>query len=128
MLKNSLFLRNLKGVVKIQVVQSNSYHNTQGCSSLENVGGWEVLKGAGAPEDTGRKPQSWATLRPVRNLVPPARFQRATFRLGGGRSMQLSYGSTKNSARIQESEVRRKWLRRQLCRRRQALLSHSQIA
>jgi hypothetical protein len=26
-------------------------------------------------------------------LVPPARFQRATFRLGGGRSMQLSYGS-----------------------------------
>jgi hypothetical protein len=32
----------------------------------------------------------------VRNtkMVPPARFQRATFRLGGGRSMQLSYGST----------------------------------
>jgi hypothetical protein len=29
----------------------------------------------------------------LRNLVPPARFQRATFRLGGGRSMQLSYGS-----------------------------------
>ena len=27
-------------------------------------------------------------------MVPPARFQRATFRLGGGRSMQLSYGST----------------------------------
>ena len=27
-------------------------------------------------------------------VVPPARFQRATFRLGGGRSMQLSYGST----------------------------------
>ncbi len=26
-------------------------------------------------------------------LVLPARFQRATFRLGGGRSMQLSYGS-----------------------------------
>ncbi len=26
-------------------------------------------------------------------VVPPARFQRATFRLGGGRSMQLSYGS-----------------------------------
>ena len=26
--------------------------------------------------------------------MPPARFQRATFRLGGGRSMQLSYGST----------------------------------
>jgi hypothetical protein len=25
-------------------------------------------------------------------VVPPARFQRATFRLGGGRSMQLSYG------------------------------------
>ena len=25
-------------------------------------------------------------------LVRPARFQRATFRLGGGRSMQLSYG------------------------------------
>ena len=30
----------------------------------------------------------------VGKLVPPARFQRATFRLGGGRSMQLSYGST----------------------------------
>src|SRR5687768_14937996 len=29
-----------------------------------------------------------------RKVVPPARFQRATFRLGGGRSMQLSYGST----------------------------------
>jgi hypothetical protein len=29
-----------------------------------------------------------------RKMVPPARFQRATFRLGGGRSMQLSYGST----------------------------------
>ena len=31
-----------------------------------------------------------------REVVPPARFQRATFRLGGGRSMQLSYGSTSN--------------------------------
>ena len=31
----------------------------------------------------------------LRELVPPARFQRATFRLGGGRSMQLSYGSTR---------------------------------
>jgi hypothetical protein len=30
-------------------------------------------------------------------LVPPARFQRATFRLGGGRSMQLSYGSTRDT-------------------------------
>ena len=29
-------------------------------------------------------------------LVLPARFQRATFRLGGGRSMQLSYGSTRS--------------------------------
>ena len=27
-------------------------------------------------------------------MVLPARFQRAAFRLGGGRSMQLSYGST----------------------------------
>jgi hypothetical protein len=27
-------------------------------------------------------------------MVPPARFQRATSRLGGERSMQLSYGST----------------------------------
>jgi hypothetical protein len=26
-------------------------------------------------------------------VVPPARFQRATSRLGGERSMQLSYGS-----------------------------------
>ena len=37
----------------------------------------------------------------LEKLVPPARFQRATFRLGGGRSMQLSYGSTR--------EVNRKW-------------------
>jgi hypothetical protein len=33
-------------------------------------------------------------------VVPPARFQRATFRLGGGRSMQLSYGSRKAKAEI----------------------------
>ena len=31
-------------------------------------------------------------------VVPPARFQRATFRLGGGRSMQLSYGSKRATA------------------------------
>ncbi len=31
----------------------------------------------------------------LKSMVPPARFQRATFRLGGGRSMQLSYGSMK---------------------------------
>src|SRR5262249_8193820 len=35
--------------------------------------------------------------RIVKRMVPPARFQRATFRLGGGRSMQLSYGSTPRS-------------------------------
>ena len=29
----------------------------------------------------------------LREVVPPARFQRATSRLGGERSMQLSYGS-----------------------------------
>ena len=29
----------------------------------------------------------------TRKMVPPARFQRATSRLGGERSMQLSYGS-----------------------------------
>jgi hypothetical protein len=29
----------------------------------------------------------------TKKMVLPARFQRATFRLGGGRSMQLSYGS-----------------------------------
>ena len=29
----------------------------------------------------------------LRKMVPPARFQRATSRLGGERSMQLSYGS-----------------------------------
>src|SRR5260370_20558525 len=29
-------------------------------------------------------------------LLPPARFQRATSRLGGDRSMQLSYESTSN--------------------------------
>ena len=34
-------------------------------------------------------------------MVPPARFQRATSRLGGERSMQLSYGST--------CEVNGKW-------------------
>jgi hypothetical protein len=34
-------------------------------------------------------------------MVPPARFQRATSRLGGERSMQLSYGSR---------NVNRKWL------------------
>jgi hypothetical protein len=33
-------------------------------------------------------------------MVPPARFQRATFRLGGGRSMQLSYGSTSEEYRV----------------------------
>ena len=32
-------------------------------------------------------------------MVPPARFQRATFRLGGGRSMQLSYGSTRTNSK-----------------------------
>jgi hypothetical protein len=36
--------------------------------------------------------------------VPPARFQRATFRLGGGRSMQLSYGSLKENRRIKEEQ------------------------
>ena len=35
-------------------------------------------------------------------VVPPARFQRATFRLGGGRSMQLSYGSTSEGIVIGE--------------------------
>ena len=40
------------------------------------------------PAKEGEVPNS------VGKLVPPARFQRATFRLGGGRSMQLSYGST----------------------------------
>ena len=49
----------------------------------------------------------------VRNekMVPPARFQRATFRLGGGRSMQLSYGSLKGKNtgnRRQETEDRSK--------------------
>ena len=34
-------------------------------------------------------------MRQNKKVVPPARFQRATFRLGGGRSMQLSYGSTR---------------------------------
>ena len=37
--------------------------------------------------------QVWC-VRFCTEMVPPARFQRATFRLGGGRSMQLSYGST----------------------------------
>ena len=40
-------------------------------------------------------PKSSLMLDSLREVVPPARFQRATFRLGGGRSMQLSYGSPK---------------------------------
>jgi hypothetical protein len=42
-------------------------------------------------------------------LVPPARFQRATFRLGGGRSMQLSYGSTRKHRKAcgRKGKVRR---------------------
>ena len=40
-------------------------------------------------------PKSSLMLDSLREVVPPARFQRATFRLGGGRSMQLSYGSLK---------------------------------
>ena len=40
------------------------------------------------------------------NVVPPARFQRATFRLGGGRSMQLSYGSSKVDS-IQQTAISR---------------------
>ena len=42
-----------------------------------------------------RKKSKNSGLRSFMNLVvPPARFQRATSRLGGERSMQLSYGST----------------------------------
>ena len=32
--------------------------------------------------------------RSCRYLVPPARFERTTFPLGGGRSIQLSYGGS----------------------------------
>ena len=39
----------------------------------------------------------------IAKMVPPARFQRATFRLGGGRSMQLSYGSTSEGIVMGES-------------------------
>ena len=39
-------------------------------------------------------------------MVPPARFQRATFRLGGGRSMQLSYGSTRRMVDRKSSLVK----------------------
>ena len=35
-----------------------------------------------------------ARVNSLGKVVPPARFQRATSRLGGERSMQLSYGST----------------------------------
>ena len=51
---------------------------------------WDVSRNSGRVVDHRRE-----------KMVPPARFQRATFRLGGGRSMQLSYGSRK--ARIQET-------------------------
>ena len=42
----------------------------------------------------------------VRNeeVVPPARFQRATSRLGGERSMQLSYGSSRANSIKQTAE------------------------
>ena len=45
----------------------------------------------------GFGPRRMAETQWLFDLVPPARFQRATFRLGGGRSMQLSYGSPNNS-------------------------------
>jgi hypothetical protein len=38
-----------------------------------------------------------------KKLVPPARFQRATSRLGGERSMQLSYGSKQAVNSIQQT-------------------------
>jgi hypothetical protein len=50
--------------------------------------------------DARCKPEAFGKLFCVRmcvwntKVVPPARFQRATSRLGGERSMQLSYGST----------------------------------
>ena len=35
-------------------------------------------------------------LKPLKPLMLPARFERATFRLGGERSILLSYGSVAN--------------------------------
>src|SRR5262247_1208716 len=57
-------------------------------------------------------------------VVPPARFQRATFRLGGGRSMQLSYGETRRATGGQPNENSPKHLLRPLYLKARQLLAH----
>ena len=68
------------------------------CENVEDVGiptGTECVK-------ESLDQESWILLEGV---VPPARFQRATFRLGGGRSMQLSYGSTREQTAYSKQQT-----------------------